>query len=269
MMYRLYKRLVNLLLLPVILHPLFNRHVGRDYRLGFWSKIWLLYKSNRVVRTIQSATAWREHILLITSILKIPASVEGAIVECGCFKGASTTTLSLVCSMTNRRLLVFDSFQGLPTPSEVDQRHYVPILHKNPEYHKGEYTGGLEEVKRNISRFGSIRACTFFPGYYQESLPKYASEFRDKIAFIFLDVDLLESLQTCLQYLWPQLQPNCRLFTHEAHHLEMSSVFFDKPWWKERLNDIPPGLVGAGLGLSYDSNLQSPIGYTIKHSAHE
>jgi hypothetical protein len=57
-------------------------------------------------------------------------------------------------------------------------------------YSKGAWCGGVEEVKRNISVYGEIKTCNFNVGYFDVTLP----EFKKKCVFVFLDVDLRDSL---------------------------------------------------------------------------
>src|SRR6266567_2092263 len=42
------------------------------------------------------------------------STIEGDLVECGCYLGGSSAKLSLVAAALGRRLWVCDSFQGLP-----------------------------------------------------------------------------------------------------------------------------------------------------------
>jgi hypothetical protein len=132
-------------------------------------------------------------------------------------------------------------------------------------YARGAWCGTLDEVKANIRQYGNINVCRFNSGYFESSLPN----FDGKCVFIFLDVDLVSSLKTCLKYLWPQLQDGCPVFTHEAPHLEIASVFFDRSWWQSEVGEDAPGLVGAGsgLGLIYShGTFRSDLGYSIKHA---
>src|SRR5712664_2381458 len=162
-----------------------------------------------------AATSYWELSLISSEI--VTTKVPGEVVECGCFKGGSTATLSVACHKAGRTLNVFDSFCGLPEPTKEDQSHIVLSDSEIHRYKKGAFAGSLETVKRNVSKWGAIEACRFWPGYFEETLPK----FNEQVAVAFCDVDLVESLKTCVQYLWPLMPDGAILFTHEAHHLEV------------------------------------------------
>jgi hypothetical protein len=117
----------------------------------------------------------------------------------------------------------------------------------------------MEEVKTNLETYGCAQVCELVPGYFEETLP----EFSKKCAFIFLDVDLRQSLETCLRYLWPLLQDGCKLLAHEAHHLEIAQLFFDGEWWKN-IDSSPPGLVGIVDRVSHSTSFGGALGYTVK-----
>lgn len=110
------------------------------------------------------------------------------------------------------------------------------------EYHsyaKGSWYGPLDTVKANVAKYGAPEVCTFIKGYFDATLPLFS----ERIGFAFCDVDLRRSLETCLRYLWPLLSADGLLFTHEAHHLEIASLFYDQAIW----TDSVPGLVGLKL----------------------
>jgi O-methyltransferase len=190
-----------------------------------------------------SATGFRELLLMGEEILT--NDVPGVVVECGCYRGGSTATLSAACRKANRKLHVFDSFCGLPEPSAEDASHTVLSDSEIHRYTKGAFAGSLDTVKSNVSRFGAINACEFWPGYFEDTLPR----FKEQVAVAFCDVDLVVSLKTCIQYLWPLMPDGAVLFTHEAHHLEIAKLFHDDYWWGTVLQTKAPGLIGSGSGL--------------------
>lgn len=264
MILRIWKKVVMLLSTPIILSEYFNSETGREYRVGFFAKLKLARKiaSNR--RKITTASHFLEHLVMATQILKVPPSVEGVVVECGTFKGGSASSLSLVCALCDRQLEIFDSFQGLPAPADSDKEHLLVRAHEVHSYAEGALCGTLEEVRRNISKYGALNCCNFNVGYFDQTLGKFSR----KCILVFLDVDLVGSLETCLRHLWPLLQDGCCLFTHEAHHAEISAFFFREPWWQTNLGAQAPGLIGAGAGLGLlpsAGGFGSALGYTVKN----
>lgn len=231
------------------------------------TKMTLVWKTFRNTRRIPTASTFVEHLIMASYILRIPKEMQGVIVECGCWKGGSTANLSLVAGIVRRKLFVFDSFEGLPEPSEEDRVHLLPLLREKHIYSKGSWKGELSEVVDNVRRYGCVEACEFIKGYFDQTLPL----FDYPVVFAFIDVDLEESVKTCLKYLWPKLLEGCYLFTHEAQHLEISKIFFDKEFWTQYLNQEPPTLIGAGTGLGLfpvrEVGFGSPLAFTVKGAA--
>lgn len=262
---RIYIKVIQLLILPITLQSFLSRKIGSQYHVGFFQKIWLLFKIYRNTKKVPSASSWHEHILIVENILNIPKKTLGDIVECGAFKGASASSLSLACVLTGRKLIIFDSFSGLPSPSKQDIKHHCPAVGQIHTYSKGAFKGNLREVKDNIRKYGSLEVCEFIPGFFKNSMPEFISKSTTRIVGGFIDVDLKSSLKTCLLHLWPLLQNGQKLFIHEAHHLEIAELFFDKPWWHKNLHQGPPGLIGAGSGLNLSVLFKTAMGYTIKN----
>ncbi len=52
---------------------------------------------------------------LILAELPVSGKGTGDVVECGCYAGGSTAKLSIVAKALGKRVLVFDSFEGLPS----------------------------------------------------------------------------------------------------------------------------------------------------------
>ena len=263
---RLLKSLLVLLSLPLILADYFQAETGKDYGVGLLAKLRLIIQMRRNARRIPGASSYVEHLVMAAQILRVPRSLEGCVVECGSYKGRSAANLSLVCALCERDLELFDSFQGLPEPRSFDVKHRRLNASHIDTYWQGAWCGSLEEVSENIRRYGVIRVCKFNPGYFQDTLPSL----QKKCVFVFVDADLLDSVQTVVKFLWPKLGSGCALFTHEVEHAEIASLFFDRDWWRTLLDCEPPGLVGAGSGLGLlpaRGGFGSPIGYTIKNPA--
>ena len=232
---------------------------GSGYNITAGEKAKLVDAFRRSNAEIQSGTSPLVHLVLAREIMNIPPHIKGDVIECGCWKGASTASLSQVCRLVGRRLLVCDSFQGLP--DEGTKLHYGTHAGIYGYYRAGMFCGLLEEVRANIQRCGVLEVCEFVPGFFADTLPQLA----DPIAFGFLDVDLVGSTRDCLQFIWPLLIENGMLYTDDAADLEVVRVFFDNAWWQETLGCPAPGYVGSGCGLPLNPRASS-IGYARKMS---
>jgi hypothetical protein len=153
---------------------------------------------------------------------------------------------------------VCDSFEGLPE-DESSPVHEYPHLQVYGHYEKGMYAGRLEEVKKNVSRFGEASSCTFLPGFFCDSLKTLAGP----LVFGFLDVDLVSSMKDCIRYIWPLLVDGSFLFTDDSLDMEVVRVWFDDQWWEQILGVRSPGYVGSGCGLPLNPDSTS-LGYARK-----
>jgi hypothetical protein len=237
---------------------------GREYGIGPLRKLWLAARVIRNNRKLRPMSSTREHLLLIEQILRVPKSTPGDVVECGCFNGGSSANLSLACALTNRRLLVCDSFEGLPTP----QHHERYVIRSQDRYYRWsecdyEAEGGLEGVKARIRRFGDIDACRFVKGYFEDTLAHLET---DSIVLVFEDADLPSSVYQTLLHLWPKLQEGCRFYSHEPWSVQVVSLFYDVPFWQRHFGTFPPGFYGAANPDTTDAILVG-VGYAEKVDA--
>src|SRR5690606_24245892 len=106
----------------------------------------------------------------VGAILAMPPSTGGVVVEAGCFKGGSTAKLSLAAQTVGRRLVVFDSFAGLPDHGEA---HGATIFGDVTDFYPGRYAGRLDEVRANVEAFGSLETCEFVEGWFDDTMPGF------------------------------------------------------------------------------------------------
>lgn len=137
-------------------------------------------------------------------------SIDGAIVECGVWKGGSMMATAWELMRTsgpNRDLYLFDTFEGLPEPGEHDiARGGVPALEalKDNEDVDGKWCrSSLTEVRENLAQtqYPSER-IHFVEGFVEDTIPKQAPE---EIAILRLDTDFYESTKHELIHLFPKL----------------------------------------------------------------
>ena len=125
--------------------------------------------------------------------------VKGDVIECGTYKGFSASCLSWVCDYLGRKLIVADSFAGLP-PNSTD-----------PYYKQGDFCGQFDEVVANIEDFGKIGQVEFLQGFYETSL----QGFDRPLCMLWMDVDLYESSMDIMNNLFHCLAADGVLISHE------------------------------------------------------
>jgi hypothetical protein len=125
--------------------------------------------------------------------------VPGDVMECGTYKGFSACCLSWVCNYLGRRLIVADSFAGLPENST------------DPYYKKGDFCGQIDEVRANLEDFGRIAQVDFIQGFYETSL----RGFDRPLCLLWMDVDLYESAMDILNNVFPFLSSGGVMISHE------------------------------------------------------
>ena len=236
-----------------------NPQIGKQFGLKYLDKIKILNKLRDSISNIDSATDINIHIILLKHILSLKKNSDGFIVECGAYKGATSIVLSIAAKITGRKLIIYDSFKGLPNSEADIKKRYYPHLKVTGRYKKGMYKGTIEEVTNNLKMYGFIDVCILRPGYFKDTLPKH----REKIEFLFMDVDLLSSTKECLIYLWPHLISNGYCFTDDACDMDVAKIWFNDDWWKKNLKFKSPGYIGSGCGIPISPYFSS-LGYSIK-----
>jgi|GEM_PF-621832 len=220
---------------------LFN---GSPRKLGFFRRLHLIAKFYIISLSIHCLHRQSEMFRVAGAILSIPSDAEGCVVEAGSYKGGSAAKLSLACKIAGRELVVFDSFEGFPEDDEFrdkpSRRIHAGSLAQRSDFFKNGMRGSLKEVKDNIEKFGSIESCKFAQGWFKDTM----SGFNGKISVIYLDVDLASSAKTCLKYLYPLLEENGALFSHDGAFQPVIDVFDDDRFWENEVGFKKPAIEG-------------------------
>lgn len=124
--------------------------------------------------------------------------VAGDFVECGVYRGGSAALLghALRSSQLPRHLWLFDSFQGLPRPTEKDGPDAPPL--------EGDIVGDRQNVERLLKKVGAPFDRTHIvPGWFQETFPHVPV---DRVALLHIDADWYESIKLCLERFYDCLE---------------------------------------------------------------
>jgi len=207
---------------------------------SFLQRLVLIGRIYWISACIQSPHTQKEILTFVKTILTLPSICSGVVLEAGCFKGSSTAKFSLAAALAGRRLVVVDSFEGIPANRE---NHGKNIFGGEAVFDEGDYCGTLDEVKNNVRRYGDISVCSFIKGWLEDTLPN----FRDPVAAAYIDVDLASSTRTCLKYLYPIVQNGGVLFSQDGHLPLVIDVLEDEKFWLYEVGYPKPEIEGLGI----------------------
>ncbi|MFC1630144.1 TylF/MycF/NovP-related O-methyltransferase [Patescibacteria group bacterium] len=136
---------------------------------------------------------------------------EGSFVECGVWKGGCAAVMAFIAdrAKSNRKVWLFDSFEGLPEPTDKDgglAKKYAKNKTSGKLLSINECVGPLEDVKKIF--FSELKInkknIVIKKGWFQDTLP----EAKDKIgpiSILRLDADWYESTKSCLDALYDKI----------------------------------------------------------------
>jgi len=139
-------------------------------------------------------------------LFKMSQNIEGEIIECGVFKGASLVRFAmfrkLFQSKFEKKIIGFDSFAEFPqTEFEADKKLRDHIVKEAGE--QSISTDQLIEVLKNKSCDDSVELIA---GDITLTVPEYVKKNPDlKISLLNLDTDIYEPSVTILENFYPKL----------------------------------------------------------------
>jgi hypothetical protein len=151
--------------------------------------------------------------------------VKGDLVECGTARGGCSALMGLTCRQiqTSRKIWVYDTFEGLPAPTQEDPDF---DLAKSFE---GDCRGDYDEVRELFERFQILDDVQMVKGLFQDTLP--SSEIQ-QIALLHLDGDWYDSTWVCLEQLYDKVTPGGVIqiddYGHWAGARKALHKFFDQ-----------------------------------------
>jgi O-methyltransferase len=129
------------------------------------------------------------------------SELPGAIVECGVWNGGSSAMMASACSDTGvqRDFWLFDSFEGLPPPTEKDS----PIERAN--YFRGWNKGSIISVEQVFHKLDlPLDRVHFVKGWFEDTIPESAVP---QIALLHIDADWYDSVTLVLNSLYERITP--------------------------------------------------------------
>ncbi len=130
--------------------------------------------------------------------------IEGDLIETGVWRGGACIFMRAILAayeVTDRRVFVADSFEGLPRPDEKTYAH-----DRGDKHHSADFLAvSEEEVRARFERYGLLDdQVVFLKGWFKDTLPRAPIE---RLSVMRLDGDMYQSTIESLTCLYPKLSP--------------------------------------------------------------
>jgi O-methyltransferase len=165
----------------------------------------------RVVKPYTMTSPEKVNALIDAVRYVVAKNINGAMVECGVWKGGSMMAMALTLKKLgdeNRDLYLYDTFCGMTAPSDADgtRAHQKFSKTKISKDASDWCLSPLDEVKDNLLSTGYPKEkIHLIKGKVEDTIPE---NIPSKISLLRLDTDWYESTKHELTYLFPLLQLN-------------------------------------------------------------
>jgi hypothetical protein len=137
--------------------------------------------------------------------------IPGDLVECGVWRGGSAFLMAELlrrAGVKDRKVWLFDSFEGLPPPKSVDGPAALEYAaQKDSPLYRDNCRASIEEVHEAAAALGLTDHVQLVKGWFDATLPARRSEI-GPIALLRIDADWYESVYCCLNELYDQVSVN-------------------------------------------------------------
>jgi len=115
--------------------------------------------------------------------------LQGAVAECGCWKGLSSFILNTKLDTGGEGYHIFDSFEGISQPARGDK------------HSKGDLACSIEKVRENLAGFPSIE-------YHRGWIPESLNQEPERLyRFVHIDLDLPDPTAGAFRYFSKRMVP--------------------------------------------------------------
>lgn len=176
----------------------------------FDDQFWNIYVA---ARPYSLTTVERMYVLYQATNYVVANNIQGAIVECGVWKGGSVMISAATLKKLNaeKEIYLYDTFEGMSEPTEKDVTFRNESAYQNWDKIKSSRSiifcySTLEEVKKNVLSTGYPEdKFHFVKGKVEDTIPSIVP---DKISILRLDTDWYESTYHELKHLFSRVAVN-------------------------------------------------------------
>ena len=161
--------------------------------------------------------------------------LPGDIVECGVWNGGSAAIMALASATDQeahqqRKLWLFDSFQGVPKPSDKDGQS------ERVDYFEGWNKGDTIKVKQIFQKLGlPWNHVNVIEGWFNDTLENSRVE---QIAILHIDADWYESVKHVLDTFYNRVVPGGFIILNDFNTWQGCNDAVNDFFMERRLNNI-------------------------------
>lgn len=135
---------------------------------------------------------------------------DGDIVECGVWRGASAAILGRVFANTGRQVHLFDSFAGMPAPTEQDKMNgdkSVPgrVAGDGGSFGQGSLSDTSIDHVHRVMKIAGVTGYHIHKGFIRTAVDLLPAP--NKIAILHVDLDFYDPYKVVLEALYNSVVP--------------------------------------------------------------
>jgi len=144
------------------------------------------------------------HLGILTNQV-LSQGLPGDLVECGVWRGGASFLMAQILrsQASEKKVWMFDSFQGLPEPTDLDGPQALQYAQSSGSAaYLDNCKADLKEVQDTCESLGLSSVCKIEPGWFEDTL---AAAKVDQIALLRIDGDWYSSTKVCLELLYDKV----------------------------------------------------------------
>ncbi len=175
-----------------------GRRILPNYRFTYPQMVWWNSPElNDVLHQFGELDGFNTHRkFALTQLLRIASGLEGDTAECGVYKGASSFLIMQANqkSKLNKIHHIFDSFEGLSAPSNLDGEHWS----------SGNLSVSEQSVVAMLQPFVKNKDFISYKGWIPD---KFNEVDGVKFSFVHVDVDLFQPTLDSIEFFYNRIVP--------------------------------------------------------------
>lgn len=157
----------------------------------------------------------------------VAEGIPGDFVECGAWRGGTAFLMAELLKqigVQDRKVWLFDSFEGMPPVEEIDGRAAKVEVNDPASYLSPEKSRApIEEVRRAANDLGIGSYTEFVKGWFAETLPGTRHRV-GPIALLHIDCDWYSSCRCCLDNLYDQVVDGGFVVLDDYYHYDGCTI---------------------------------------------